>query len=367
MRYYTILGSLAIMVSGCAMQPSASTDNENKPAQPAPVAQQEPAAAAPDKAQPTPKSASAAMPSSQPASAPPPMAALSAQEPREYEIQPGQCWVQAQVRPRPVQSTQEIVIKDSVNKITVTPAELDKGFKQVVTREGTKTYRIEPPTYRVVSEQVKIRPEVKRYVVVPAVYQDSQETITLEEAKTVLDQCRAAGTRYSSGTGAMAFCARQVPAKQEVVKVKKLVSPETVRIETDPAEYKSVTRWIVDKPAQAIEVTVDPEYTKVASTEVVRPVEANQIIVPEEKRQLQVTRFEGNARIVSRQTVCDVDIDDNLVTRLQQSLVKRGFNPGSVDGKLGKRTLDALTEFQTANGFAVGALTLESLAALEVQ
>ncbi|MDD1507060.1 peptidoglycan-binding domain-containing protein [Pseudomonas sp. CNPSo 3701] len=341
------------------MQPSASTSQEEKPAQPAPVAEQ--TAAAPASAQPAPQPVAAATPSEAPAAAP------VAREPQEYEIQPGQCWVHAQVRPRPVQSTQEVVVKDSVNKITVTPAELEKGFKQVVTREGTKTYRIEPPTYRVVSEQVKVRPEVKRYIVVPAVYEDVKETVTLEEAKTVLDQCRAAGTRYSSGTGAMSFCARQVPAKQEVVKVKKLVSPETVRVETDPAQYKSVTRWIVDKPAQAIEVTLDPQYTKVASTEVVRPVEANQIILPEEKRQLKVTRFEGNARIVSRQTICDPDINDDLVTRLQQSLVKRGFNPGSVDGKLGKRTLDALTEFQTANGLAVGALTLESLTALEVQ
>ncbi|TWE10843.1 putative peptidoglycan binding protein [Pseudomonas sp. AG1028] len=359
MRYHTILGSLAIVVSGCAMQPSASTSQEEKPAQPAPVAEQ--TAAAPASAQPAPQPVAAATPSEAPAAAP------VAREPQEYEIQPGQCWVHAQVRPRPVQSTQEVVVKDSVNKITVTPAELEKGFKQVVTREGTKTYRIEPPTYRVVSEQVKVRPEVKRYIVVPAVYEDVKETVTLEEAKTVLDQCRAAGTRYSSGTGAMSFCARQVPAKQEVVKVKKLVSPETVRVETDPAQYKSVTRWIVDKPAQAIEVTLDPQYTKVASTEVVRPVEANQIILPEEKRQLKVTRFEGNARIVSRQTVCDPDINDDLVTRLQQSLVKRGFNPGSVDGKLGKRTLDALTEFQTANGLAVGALTLESLTALDVR
>nr|WP_288498275.1 peptidoglycan-binding domain-containing protein [uncultured Pseudomonas sp.] len=341
------------------MQPSASTSQEEKPAQPAPVAEQ--TAAAPASAQPAPQPVAADTPSEAPAAAP------VAREPQEYEIQPGQCWVHAQVRPRPVQSTQEVVVKDSVNKITVTPAELEKGFKQVVTREGTKTYRIEPPTYRVVSEQVKVRPEVKRYIVVPAVYEDVKETVTLEEAKTVLDQCRAAGTRYSSGTGAMSFCARQVPAKQEVVKVKKLVSPETVRVETDPAQYKSVTRWIVDKPAQAIEVTLDPQYTKVASTEVVRPVEANQIILPEEKRQLKVTRFEGNARIVSRQTVCDPDINDDLVTRLQQSLVKRGFNPGSVDGKLGKRTLDALTEFQTANGLAVGALTLESLTALDVR
>ncbi len=354
------------MVSGCAMQPSATLPhNEEKPVQPAPAAQQ--ASSAPMAAQSAAQDASAAAPAGQTTPAIPPAAAANAQEPREYEIQPGQCWVQAQVRPRPVQSTQEIVIKDSVNKITVTPAELEKGFKQVVTREGTKTYRIEPPTYRVVSEQVKVRPEVKRYIVVPAVYENTQQTVTLEEAKTVLDQCRAAGTRYSSGTGAMSFCARQVPAKQEVVKVKKLVSPETVRVETDPAEYKSVTRWIVDKPARAVEVTLDPEYTKVASSEVVRPVEANQIIVPEEKRHLQVTRFEGNARIVSRQTLCDGDINENLVTRLQQSLVKQGFNPGSVDGLLGKRTLDALTEYQTANGLAVGALTLESLTALDVQ
>ncbi|TBU86560.1 peptidoglycan-binding domain-containing protein [Phytopseudomonas dryadis] len=362
MRYYTLLGSLAIMLSGCALQPSASVP-DSAATTPAPTA---PQPAAPAEQAVVPGVAFVA-PSGEALNSAPAIAGLdSRHEPEEHEIQAGQCWVYAQVKPRPVQSTLDVVVKDSVNKITVTPAELQKGFTQVVTREGAKTYRIEPPTYREVTEQVMIRPELKRYVVVPAVYRERQQTVVLEEAKTVLDPCRTAGTGYARGTGVMAFCAREVPAREEVVKVQELVSPETVRVETEPAEYKSVKRWVIDKPAQAVEVILDPEVTQLAMSEISRPVEANQVILPEKKKQLQVTRFEGKARIVSRQTVCEGDIDKELVTRLQHSLARRGFDPGRADGLLGKRTIGALSEFQAANGLAIGALTLESLTVLEL-
>lgn len=290
----------------------------------------------------------------------------SSPAPAEHGIEAGQCWVYAQVKPRPVQRSLEIVVKDSVNKISVTPAQLRDGFTQVVTREGTKTYRIEPPTYKEVSEQVMVRPEVTRYVVVPAVYEEREETVTLEEAKTVLDTCRTAGTRYAQNTGVMAFCAREVPAKQEVIKVKELVEPETVQAEIEPAEYKTITRWVVDTPAQAIEEAIDPELIELATAEMIKPVQATQVILPEVKKEMQVTRFEGTARIVSRQAVCDSDITAELITKVQYSLARRGFSPGRVDGLLGTRTLGGLTAFQEANGLAVGALTLESLAALEV-
>lgn len=284
--------------------------------------------------------------------------------PAEPVIQAGQCWVYAQVKPKPVQSTLDVVIKDSVNRISVTPAELQNGLTQVVTREGTRTYRIEPPTYRQVSERVEVRPEVKRYTVVPAVYEEHEQTVTLEEARTVLDPCRTAGTRYARESGVMAFCAREVPAQTRTLKTQVLVAPESVREDIEPAVFETVTRWVVDKPAQAVEVLLEPELAQLRVEQLVRPVQASQVVIAEKTQRLQVTRFDGEARIVSRQAVCDADIDEGLVRRLQSVLAQRGFPPGRIDGLLGRRTLAALMQFQEHGGLAVGALTLESVAAL---
>lgn len=293
-----------------------------------------------------------------------PAAPRNAAEDEALQVQPGQCWVYAQVKPKPVQRTVEVVIKDSVNRISVTPAEVQRGFKQVVTREGTRTYRIEPPTYKQVSERIEVRPEVKRYEVVPAVYQREEQEIVLEEGKTVLDPCGTAGTRYAKSSAVVAFCAREVAPRTKTVATQVLVEPERVREVIEPARYETISRWVVDKPAQAVEVVLPPETGQVAVQEVLRPSEASQVIVPEQVERMQVLGFEGKARIVSRQAVCDADLSEELVRAVQQRLSSGGHAPGRIDGKLGPRTIEALVRFQEANGLAVGALTLESLEAL---
>ncbi|MNR16982.1 putative peptidoglycan binding domain protein [compost metagenome] len=65
--------------------------------------------------------------------------------------------------------------------------------------------------------------------------------------------------------------------------------------------------------------------------------------------------------------MCDADISPYLVKKLQQYLLQRGYQPGRVDGLLGKQTIAALTEYQAANGLAVGALTFESLKHLGIE
>ena len=291
----------------------------------------------------------------------------SSHEPADNAIVAGQCWVYAQVKPRPVTSPVEITLKDSTTKLTVSAAELKKGLQTVVTREGTKTYRIEPPTYREVTERVLVRPEVTRLTVVPPVYEERQKTVVVEEARTTLEPCRTAGTRYAASTGVMAFCARETPAKVEVIKTQEMVTPETTRVEFEPAEYTTVTRWVLDQPARAVEVVLAPEVKTLPLQEVVTPEQTHQAVVPAVTTARNVTRFEGEAKIVSRQAVCDAEITPHLVKELQRYLVQRGYQAGRVDGLLGKQTIAALTEYQAANGLAVGALTFESLKHLGIE
>lgn len=55
-----------------------------------------------------------------------------------------------------------------------------------------------------------------------------------------------------------------------------------------------------------------------------------------------------------------------LIRKVQQALADAGFNPGTIDGINGPRTISALKNFQKQNNLAMGQLTKETLQKLEV-
>lgn len=278
-----------------------------------------------------------------------------------HAIRPGQCWVQAVVHPRPVEESLNVVVRDPVNAIDVMPARLDKGRMDVVMREGGVNYRIEPPVYKQVTEKIEVRPEVRRSVVVPAQFKDVQEEIEIEAERTVLERCRVAGVRTALESAVQPLCARTIPAKTQNVHRRILAQPETVREEVEPAQYKEVTRWVLERPAQAIPVVEEPT-TQAMNVQVISQTERlSERNVPAEIQQLRTTRFEGEPSVVLRQAVCDQDLNAPLVKSLQTALREQGFDTGPVDGLLGRRTAGALLEYQRRNGLAAGALTHESL------
>src|SRR5216684_3357543 len=61
-------------------------------------------------------------------------------------------------------------------------------------------------------------------------------------------------------------------------------------------------------------------------------------------------------------------VDTSVVQQIQQALNSKGYNTGPVDGKMGKKTQQALTKFQQAQGLqATGQADQQTLAALGVQ
>jgi uncharacterized protein YceK len=55
-----------------------------------------------------------------------------------------------------------------------------------------------------------------------------------------------------------------------------------------------------------------------------------------------------------------------LVRKIQQALADAGVNPGAIDGIMGPKTIAAVKSFQKQKGLAEGAITEETLQALEV-
>ena len=57
---------------------------------------------------------------------------------------------------------------------------------------------------------------------------------------------------------------------------------------------------------------------------------------------------------------------ENAVFRIQKALQQRGYNPGTLDGRLGPTTVKALTSFQESQGLKTGTLNKDTLRALSL-
>ncbi len=66
-----------------------------------------------------------------------------------------------------------------------------------------------------------------------------------------------------------------------------------------------------------------------------------------------------------RQADADRENDRRLIRRVQSSLKDKGFDPGPIDGMMGRRTSDALSAFQRSQGLeqtgAIGPRTMRAL------
>lgn len=292
--------------------------------------------------------------------------ALALAAPASPLIRPGECWVQAVIQPRPQSKPLEIVVRDAVNDIEVTPPKLERTTKEIEVREGGVTYRITPPVYKPVTEKVLIRPELRRSVVEPAVFEERIVEIEVEGGRTVLERCKLPTARAAAGVAVQPLCAREIPPRKEKVKRQVLVKPETTREEVIQAVYKTITRWVLEKPAQAIPVEIPPRTTRLTVQEIAAPEQIEEKTLPPKVRELLATYYEGQPQLAFRQAVCDDDLSPELVAGVQRALRTAGFDPGQVDGKLGRQTLQALLAYQRQNGLAVGALTYETLESLGV-
>ncbi|MAL98305.1 MAG: hypothetical protein CL583_07610 [Alteromonadaceae bacterium] len=391
----TLLAAAVLMLSGCALQNESpaprvsglysyevggsSLTADTQAAAPSGVAQPMPeqrsvassrrSASADDQRQPEEPISSTPLPETDSARVGQPIATsellMSQTTGQELDIRPGQCWVYAQIQPRPVEDSVTVRVRDSEVRLEVTPAEFSRGFKQVVTKEGTKTFRVQPATYKEIEEQVLVKPESTRLVVEPAQYEEVEEEVVLEQARTELEPCRTSGAAaYGAASAVFGFCAKEIPARTRTITVTRLVKPETTRTEIIPAEYKTVTRKVVDQPAEVVPVELDDEIDTLEIAELVEPAQTRQREVPAETMDVSVRRYEGRPTIVARQAVCDRDLTRDMVRNIQTRLASLGFSPGEIDGLPGPNTINALSQYQIENGLASGAITIEAMQSL---
>jgi hypothetical protein len=327
------LGLIAVLMSGCATTLA-----------PAPVAAAPQPAASPDtsyglrSANVDYLTASSAAPMGLPAGA-----------------RPGECYIRAVVPAQYDTVSERVMKKAAATRIEVVPAQFQDVEEKVLVRPATTRLEAVPPVFEDVEERMLVRPATKRLEPVPATYRTVSERILVKPSYTIwkrsseLTAAERAQQVIDPGAGDI-LCLVEVPAEYRTVTSEVLATAATTREVEVPAEYTMVKKTVLKTPAATREIEVPAEYRTVMVRKMVAPAREVVTEIPAEYDTVSRQIVKSSATTEWREVLCDNNATPAILTSIQQSLRRAGFDPGREDGKVDAKMMAAVRSFQQAKG-----------------
>ncbi len=284
-------------------------------------------------------------------------------------IESNQCWAQMVKNPLTQEHISLVVIREGAITYDISPAVVQQKQQTVTVKDGAQTFKVIPPRFKAVQEQIKVSDEIRRITIVPAVYEEKKEDVLVESARNILQTCRSPGQRAVTPDAKSlqkTQCIREIPARYQTITKKVLVTPESTREEITPAQYKTVLRWVLEENGRA-------QAHEIAAQQIALPyrsVEQGPQIMPKtleaKVRDIPVKVHTGSPQLVWRRVLCESDLSQPLIEKLQIALISAGESLGKPDGKLGRKTWQAIQSYQNKRRIATGMLSFETLNELGV-
>ncbi|CAA6826676.1 MAG: Reverse transcriptase [uncultured Sulfurovum sp.] len=304
--------------------------------------------------------------------------------------------------------SQEVILQKESQKTKIIPATYEMVEKTIILTPASKKTLTVPATYDYTEEKILIEKEktVWKKGANPAQKLDGAtgEIMCLVKVPAKYKTIRKKVVKTAATTKVI-----EVPAVSKTIKVKKLINPaktETINIPAvnskvqtsvldtkatfswiqvgntvdkglqhtghriclveTPAKSQKITKIVLDTAASIKEVAIEPRYKTMKvkkliqeAQEVKTPIEAVYKIV--NKKEKVSASHQSWKRIL-----CQTNMNQNVVLKIQNALEGKNYNPGKIDGVLGKDTRVALDKYQRDNSLATGGITYETLNALNV-
>lgn len=330
-----------------SLQAEAQPAYQTSPLAAAPVARPAPAPAAP------------------PAN-PAPTAATGISDATPINARPGECYARVVNPPVYASKTEKVLAKAASERVEVVPAQFEYVDETVLVKPASKKIvEIIPAVFRTVEESVLVKTASEKIEEIPATYKIVEEKQLVKPATTMWKKGRGPIEKIDNLSGEI-MCLVEVPAEYKIVRTRVVDTPAQVKRTPIPSEYAVVKRQELVKPAEVREIEVPAEYKTVKVLKMVQPPQERRVPVPAEYQTIerQVLVSEGTAAWKS--ILCETNTTPGIVADIQRALLAKGFNPGKIDGVLGRDTAEAVKAFQQANGLSTGGLTMETLERLGV-
>lgn len=279
--------------------------------------------------------------------------------------QPGECYARVVIPATYKTEAETIQVKEAGQRIETRQPEYTYVEERVLVKEAYERLEIVPATYKNVTETIEVAEASEQLVRVPAKYKTVTEKVLVRPAHTEWKKGTGPIQRVDSATGEI-MCLVEVPAEYKTVTKTVMIEPESVKKVMQPGKTQTITRRVVDTPATTRTIAVPAEYKTVKVRKLAKAAEQHAIAIPAEYRTVEKRVKVSDAYLEWRPILCETNTHPGLIRELQRALQAKGYNPGRIDGVLGKDTMAAVNRYQKDKGMASGQLTINTLKSLGV-
>lgn len=286
--------------------------------------------------------------------------------PMPQTARPGECYALVRTPEQYRTLQRDYVARPGYDGVQVTPARYRSALQDYVTQEGYERLEVIPATFKTVTEQVEVTPPSTRYLASEPAYETVTEKVLEKPATQIWKRGRGPIQKLDNSTGEV-MCLVEEPAVYRTVTRKVLKTQPLMREVQVPGEYRTVTRRVIDQPAQVRRVAIAEQHATVQVQKLVVPAAYQTLRVPDQMASYSMRELAAPATLEWRAVLCETNIKDSTVRRVQDALRSAGFDPGPSDGRAGARTLDALNAYQRSKGLPEDRyMNLQTLQALGV-
>ena len=285
------------------------------------------------------------------------------------------------------QSTESIVEKPAYKRIIEVPSSFRKIDESVMVEAATSVWKKgQGPIQRIDN----LTGEIMCRVDVPAVYKNYEKEVVESGALvTVIDEAAVSRVVKVERLEADAIESRTpVAAVFKTMNKLQLKSPgsfywvegkpsssslegePTGRAacrQTIPEQQIAYMREVVKTAGRFEHADLPAVVEQIAVTELVADAASVKVSVPAITDRVSKRTRLTEARYEWRPVLCETNVTNDVVSRLQSELAKEGYSPGGIDGMLGKGTLSAIKQYQKDRDLAQGGITIETIEALGVR
>ncbi|WP_293267231.1 peptidoglycan-binding domain-containing protein [Neptunomonas sp.] len=277
----------------------------------------------------------------------------------------GECYARVVIPAKYTLASETVQVKAAGQRIQTTSPQYGYVEQRVLVKEAYERLEVIPATYKKVTETIEVAEASEQLVRVPAKYKTVTEKVLVRPAHTEWKKGTGPIQKVDSGTGEI-MCLVEVPAVYKTVTKTVMIAPESVKTVAIPGKSQTITRRVVAEPATTRKIVVPAEYKTIKVRKLTKAAQQTAIAIPAEYKTVEKRAKVSDAYLEWRSILCETNTQPSLIRDLQRALRAKGYNPGSIDGILGKGTMSAINSYQTAKGMASGQLTINTLKSLGV-
>lgn len=323
--------------------------------------------------------------------------------------QAGDCFHEHYVPAKYETVTEQVLLSEAYDQVTVTDPQYRFVEKQVLVQDASTRLEEVPAVYETVTEEVIDKPahtvwkrgtgpiqrideatgEIMCLVEVPATYKTITKRLLKSPATTRTIEIPAVykTVKLRELVSNPEEIRNPVPAKYKTVSSNKKVAdqyfvwhevhnkelPATTRtgkkiclVETQP-RYETVTQTVVTTPATSRRVEVPAVYETVEVTKLVAPASETREVIPARYETVTSQELQSDGFMEWRSILCETNMTPGTITSIQRALATKGYNPGPIDGVIGRNTIQAVNKFQMDNDLPTDKyINIETVRALGV-